>query len=300
MITVFLADDQRLVREGLKSIVNKFAGFEVVAECDNTDRALQLVKSSPSDILLLEIMMPGSGALDPLHRMARLDSKTKIAALTCCDTAPFPSHALRLGAKGYLSKNISAEELETALKQIHFGRTYICREIAQQLAYYAFSSGRDNPFDSLSYRELQVMLMVARCTSAREIAEALHLSPKTVNSYRYRVFEKLQVSGDVELTLLAMKYGIVKQASITQNFSTDTAFEATQLGADSDESAAINGVGLESRQRSPLAAEQTVSSDNRYGAGLKGPHRTVAEEFHPTSKTKAMLAKRASDKRVNI
>ena len=120
-----------------------------------------------------------------------------------------PLHAMRAGIDGYSGKDIEPQEFEKALYKIRFGRRYISEAIAHDLARFAYGDLSDNPFQLLSVREVQVMLMVLGCKSPNVIADSLNLSAKTVNSYRYRVFEKLGVKSDVQLTLLAVWHNVI-------------------------------------------------------------------------------------------
>jgi DNA-binding NarL/FixJ family response regulator len=133
----------------------------------------------------------------------------RVIALTGCDDAPFPVQMLKAGACGYLTKGVTTDELVTAIRKVFLGKRYVSSDVAQQLAINAFDETHESPFDTLSNREMQIMLMVIGCHKVSDISNNLHLSPKTVNSYRYRIFEKLNVSSDVELTLLAVRYGML-------------------------------------------------------------------------------------------
>ncbi|MGD8418690.1 MAG: LuxR C-terminal-related transcriptional regulator, partial [Pseudomonadales bacterium] len=114
---------------------------------------------------------------------------------------------------GYLTKKVNADELLKAVKRVFLGKRYLSAEVAQQLAVTSVGDDGDDPFSQLSGREMQIMLMVVNCHKVREISSNLHLSPKTVNSYRYRIFEKLNVSSDVELALLAVRHGMLHGGS---------------------------------------------------------------------------------------
>jgi DNA-binding NarL/FixJ family response regulator len=157
----------------------------------------------------MDLRMPGIGGLEATRRIARLDQGTKVLILSACDTDPFPAQALRAGAAGYLTKGCTAEELETAIRKVFVGQRYVANPIAQHLAFKSFDETPACPFEALSNREMQITMMVVNCHRVQEISSNLHLSPKTVNSYRYRIFEKLQVTSDVELALLAARHGMI-------------------------------------------------------------------------------------------
>ena len=133
-----------------------------------------------------------------------------LLSLTLYGDEPYPSRLLQAGAVGYITKGCVTEEMIRAIRTVHSGQRYISSDIAQQLALKRFSKGEDSQLDILSERELQIMLMITSGQKVQEISNKLCLSPKTVNSYRYRIFEKLGIHSDVELTLLAIRLGIVK------------------------------------------------------------------------------------------
>lgn len=130
-------------------------------------------------------------------------------AVTACDDNPFASRLLQAGASGYITKGADAEEMYTAIVRVKTGQKYISPEIAQRMALKPFQQDQASPFDELSEREMQIALMIVGCQKVQEISEKLFLSPKTVNSYRYRIFDKLDIESDVQLTLMAMRHGLV-------------------------------------------------------------------------------------------
>jgi DNA-binding NarL/FixJ family response regulator len=140
----------------------------------------------------------------------RSHTDIKVVAVTACEEDPFPTRLLQAGAAGYLTKGAALEEMIQAIRQVFAGHRFISSQIAQQLALKSFqpqSSG--SPFDLLSEREIQIALMIANCQKVQSISDKLCLSPKTVNTYRYRIFDKLSISSDVELALLAVRHGMV-------------------------------------------------------------------------------------------
>jgi DNA-binding NarL/FixJ family response regulator len=209
MIRVVHADDHRLFRLGLGQLLDKMTGIQLVANADSGEEAISAVRSLRPNIVLMDVLMPGMGGLESTQRILKSESSTAVIALTECTEPPFPAQMLKAGALGYLTKDIDADELEQAIKRVFMGRRYVCNAIAQELACYAFDDGIESPFEVLSHREMQIMMMVVSCHKVSEISGNLHLSPKTVNSYRYRIFDKLNVSSDVELVLLAVKHGVV-------------------------------------------------------------------------------------------
>jgi len=153
--------------------------------------------------------MPGIGGLEACRRIIRHNPDIKVIALTVHADEPYPSRFLQAGASGYLTKGTGVNEMVKAIRQVNSGQRYISAEIAQQLALKPFKPDNDSPFDTLSEREMQVMLMITAGDKVQHISDTLCLSPKTVNSYRYRLFDKLEIDNDVSLTHLAIRHGII-------------------------------------------------------------------------------------------
>ena len=154
--------------------------------------------------------MPGIGGLEATKKIVRLDSNIKVLAVTIYGEEPFPSRLLQAGASGYLTKGSSIDEMINAIQTVFAGQKYLSPEVAQQLALKHVGGELDSsPLDILSEREMQIMIMITKGIKVQEISDKLCLSPKTVNSYRYRLFEKLSVNSDVELTHLAIRHGML-------------------------------------------------------------------------------------------
>ena len=187
MIRIVLVDDHTLVRAGLAALLANIANVQLVGEASSGEEAVQLARSLQPDIVLMDILMPGMGGLEAAARILRLEQHTAVIALTACSEPPFPAQMLKVGALGYLTKTVSVSELELAIRRVFAGKRYVCNEVAQDLASYAFNENVDSPFAALSHREMQIMMMVVGCQKVSEISLRLHLSPKTVNSYRYRI-----------------------------------------------------------------------------------------------------------------
>jgi two-component system, NarL family, invasion response regulator UvrY len=209
VINVLLVDDHDLVRSGIKRILDDVPGINVISEASTGEEALKLGRKLKPDVVLMDVKMPGIGGFEATRKLLLMEPTIKVLVVTICDNDIYPARLLGVGASGYLTKNASMNEMIQAIKAVHAGQRYISPEIASRLAFRHISDVEDSPFDKLSERELQVMLMITMGIKVQEIAEKLCLSPKTVNSYRYRIFEKLEISNDVELTLLAMRYGMI-------------------------------------------------------------------------------------------
>ena len=210
MIKVLLVDDHELVRLGIKRLLQDIATIKVVGEAGTGEDAVLAAKELMPDVVVMDVHMPGIGGLEATRKMIRHNPDIKILALTIYEDEPYPSRLLQAGASGYITKGCDPEEMVRAIRTIHSGQRYISPGIAQQIAIKRFTKGEESPLDVLSERELQIMLMITQGLKVQDISRKLCLSPKTVNSYRYRIFEKLSIQSDVELTLLAIRLGLVE------------------------------------------------------------------------------------------
>lgn len=185
--------------------------MEVVADAESGEQALALVKSHKPDVVLLDMKMPGIDGWEVTRRLKKSHPQVKVIAVTAMCAEPLPTRVLQLGAMGYLTKESGAEEMAAAIRKVSKGEKYLSAEIAQKMAINSLEAVQDSPFDLLSEREMQVMLMITRGMTVQDIADRLFLSSKTINGYRYRMFEKLGIKNDVELTFLAMKHRVIEQ-----------------------------------------------------------------------------------------
>ncbi len=211
MIKILIVDDHALVRRGIRRLLEDYPDLNVIGEADSGDSALNFVKMTPPDIILLDIKMPGIDGWEVTRRLKKTNSNINIIVLSAISTDPLPERVLQLGAMGFLSKESCIDEMVLAIRKVSQGERYISSEIAQKIAINRIQPSGENPFDKLSEREMQVLLMIARSLSVPEIAKTLFLSTKTVNGYRYRMFEKLNVKNDVDLIYLAMKHRVIEQ-----------------------------------------------------------------------------------------
>ncbi len=197
---------------GIKRLLQDVPGFKVVGVGGTGEEAVQLAKELVPDVVIMDVNMPGIGGLEATRKMIRHNPDIKILALTIYEDEPYPSRLLQAGASGYITKGCDPEEMIRAVRTIHSGQRYISPGIAQQIAIKRVTKGEGSPLDLLSERELQIMLMITQGQKVQDISKKLCLSPKTVNSYRYRIFEKLGINSDVELTLMAMRLGMLEGA----------------------------------------------------------------------------------------
>lgn len=210
MIRVLVVDDHDLVRTGITRMLADIDDLQVVGQAESGEGALQSARDLRPDVVLMDVKMPGIGGLEATRKLLRSHPDIKVVAVTVCEEDPFPTRLLQAGAAGYLTKGAGLAEMVQAIRLVFAGQRYISPQIAQQLALKSFQPQTSHsPFDLLSEREIQIALMIVGCQKVQIISDKLCLSPKTVNTYRYRIFEKLSVTSDVELTLLAVRHGMV-------------------------------------------------------------------------------------------
>ena len=211
MIDVLVADDHALVRTGIVHILNDQSDIRVVAEAASGEEAIPLVRQYDPDVVLMDVNMPGMGGMEATSKLLRLYPLLRIIALTVHVSDPYPARLLKAGAMGYITKGCPAQEMVEAIRVVGGGERYVSADVAQGLALSLLPGNDSSPFEKLSRREMQVMLMVTRGKSIQEISDTLCLSPKTVSTYRHRLYDKLGVDNDVELTHLSIRHGIIEE-----------------------------------------------------------------------------------------
>jgi two-component system invasion response regulator UvrY len=213
MIKLMIVDDHQLVREGLRSIIASATDLAVVAEANSGEEAIaQAQQGVAPDVVLMDINMPGGmGGIEATRRLLRLLPKARVIALSALSDEPLPTQLHDAGAVGYLTKECPARELLDAIRAVDRGLPYVDARLAQRRMVAGWRGIRETPFADLSSREMQVALMILDGRRNSQIADCLSLSQKTVSTYRQRIFEKLGVGTDVQLTRLAYRHGIIKE-----------------------------------------------------------------------------------------
>jgi len=209
MIQILLVDDHDLVRAGLKRILEDVKNIKVIGEACTGEEAIQMVRLRKPDVVIMDVNMPGIGGLETTRKILQIDANIKVIVVTVHVEEPYPTRLLEAGAAGYLTKSCAVDEIVVAIQSVAKGERYVSADIARQVALSMLPGGKRSLFEKLSQREMQVMLMVTQGQSIQDISDRLCLSPKTVSTYRYRLYEKLAVENDVELTHLAMRHGMI-------------------------------------------------------------------------------------------
>lgn len=209
MIKILIIDDHELVRTGLRMILEEVSDFQVVGEVKSGEDGLRFCRKNAPDIVLMDVNMPGIGGLEATKQIVRLSENTRVICLSMHTENPIPAKVMSMGAFGFVTKDTEPQEMILAIHKVAAGQKYIAPDIAQQIAIGKLDMDDKNPFEQLSDRELEITLMLVRGKRVPEIAQSLNISAKTVNTYRYRMFDKLDINTDVELTHLSLRYKLI-------------------------------------------------------------------------------------------
>ncbi len=209
MIKILIADDHAIVREGLKQIVADTSDMIVTAEASDGHEVLALISQDNYDVVVLDMAMPGLTGLDILKQIRRETPKLPVLILSVHPEEQYAVRSLKAGASGYLTKERAPDELITAIRKVSMGGKYITSSLAEKLAFELEVDAEKPPHKTLSDREFQVMCMIAKGRTIKNIAEELYLSPKTVSTYRSRILEKMKMKSNEELTHYARNNHLV-------------------------------------------------------------------------------------------
>ena len=209
MIRVMLCDDHALIRRGIRDTLADAPDMQVVGEAGDYGELRGLMRSATCDVLVLDINLPGRSGLDALHALKDEGSPVKVLIVSMYPEDQYAIRALRAGAYGYVNKNADPQLIVQAVRTVAQGRKYVTPEIAQMLVESLTAPAVEQAHQKLSDRELQTLVMIASGKRLADIAAELNLSPKTVSVYRARVLEKLQLANNSELTVYAIRSGLV-------------------------------------------------------------------------------------------
>ena len=210
MISVLLVDDHTVVRTGFRLLLESTPDVRVIAEADSGEAACRRYDETTPDIVVLDLSMPGIGGLETLRRIRARNHSARMLALSAHDDVMHARRALRQGALGFLSKRTAPETLLEAVRTVAAGQRYIDPRLAQEIAL-ADVSGALSPVELLSEREFEVFMRLANGSAVQRIATELNLSASTVGTHLYNIKQKLQVSNQAELTLVALRAGLIEQ-----------------------------------------------------------------------------------------
>lgn len=212
--SVAIVDDHQLVRAGLRSLIEDFGDYEVVAEAEDAMGAIGLADDHKPEVMVLDITMPGTSGLDVLPTVKSVSPHTHVLVMSMYDSHDFVMKALRQGANGYLLKDFAAVELQLALKSLVSGRRFLSPSVSSGVVEQALSSegqagSRDDKLASLTPRQTEILKLIASGQSAKEVAHGLGLSVKTVETHRAQIMERLGIRDVPRLVLFAVRHGLV-------------------------------------------------------------------------------------------
>lgn len=211
-LRVLIADDHTVVRQGIRGVLEEVEGLEVVAEAGDGDEALALVKELEPDVVVLDVNMPGKTGLEVAKALRDDGASVRILILSMHDDPEYVLQAVRVGADGYVLKDVSPAELRDAVRAVHEGREYFTARVTQQLSIGLRQEIEKEQLrarlDSLTNRETQVLLLVAEGLTNRAIGDRLEISPRTVETHRERVMGKLRIRTIAGLTRFVVEHGL--------------------------------------------------------------------------------------------
>ncbi len=210
MIKIVIADDHNLLREGLKKVIKSELDMKIVGEFDNGSDVLSYFRSNDCDLVILDISFPERSGFDILFEIKRIKPELKIIMLSMFPENLYAERAFKLGANGYMTKDSSPDEIIKAIRMVITGKKYISDNFAQKLAENIIVDKHKDKHEELSEREMEVLIKIAQGKSIREISEEMALSQSSVNTYRTRILEKMNLKSNTEIIYYAIQYGLIK------------------------------------------------------------------------------------------
>lgn len=210
MIKILIADDHELVREGLKKVIKAEVDMKIVGEESDACGIIKFVINNDCDIIILDLSLPDRSGFDVLVDLKKIKPDVKVVILSMFPENVYAERALSLGAWGYLSKDYPADEIINAVRKIISGRRYFSENIAQKLAERLDSNIGEAGHESLSERELDVMVKIGQGKTVKEIADELSVSQSSVNTYRSRIFEKMNFKSNTEIIYYAIQNKLIE------------------------------------------------------------------------------------------
>ncbi len=208
-INVMLVDDHAVVRMGFRMLLEATEDIRVVAEAESAETAYQQIPTTQPDVIVMDISLGGTMGVEATRRIIARDKHARVLGLSSHEDPSYVRYMLKAGALGYLSKRTAPDELIHAIRQVNEGRMYIDSHLSQRMALEEFN-GEKSPIEVLSEREFGVFIQLAKGASVNQIAELLNISPRTVGTHLYNVKQKLGVANQAELTLIAVRHGLIE------------------------------------------------------------------------------------------
>ncbi len=207
-LRVMLVDDHAIVRSGFRRLLERYPTIEVVAEADTGEQAYRRFVEHIPDVTVLDLSMPDTGGLEILRRLLAREAGAKVIVFSMHEDAALADRALRLGARGYVSKSNAPDVLAQAVLEVATGKVFLSPDIADALVQFKLA-GENDPLKQLTSREFEIFQQIVAGQTANEIADTLNLSAKTVANYHTLIKQKLNVGSDVELMRLALRHNLL-------------------------------------------------------------------------------------------
>jgi DNA-binding NarL/FixJ family response regulator len=210
-IRILLADDHQMIRDGLRSLLEKERDMAVVADCANGREAVRLALELKPEIVIMDVSMPDLNGIEATRQIIAGAPRVKVVALSMHGDQRFVMEMLKAGASGYLLKDAAFEELAQAIREVLANRTYLCKEISEQVVgdyVRQLKQADGSAFSTLTTREREVLQLLAEGNSTAQMAECLHLSVKTIETHRQNLMEKLDIRNIADLTNYAIREGL--------------------------------------------------------------------------------------------
>ena len=200
-ISILIADDHKLIRETWSFILNNDARFIVVAECGDSEQAVEMARTKKPQIVLMDINISPISGFESTEKIRKVSPGSKVIGVSMHSQPAYDKKMLQIGARGYVTKNSSKEEMMKAIMEVYEGNKYICEEIKNILSEQVIGGGdeQQNGVNSLSQREIEIISFIKKGYSSKEIADALNISVKTVEVHRYNILKKLNLKNAAAL-----------------------------------------------------------------------------------------------------
>jgi DNA-binding NarL/FixJ family response regulator len=199
-ISILIADDHKLIRETWSFILNNDTRFIVVAECGDSEQAVEMARTKKPQIVLMDINMTPISGFEATEKIRKVSPGSKVIGVSMHSQPAYAKKMLQIGARGYVTKNSSKEEMITAILEVHAGNKYICDEIKNNISELVLEENKDVPnVNALTEREIQIINLIKEGQSSKEIAQSLNISLKTVEVHRHNILKKLKLKNSASL-----------------------------------------------------------------------------------------------------
>ena len=211
MIRLLSVDDHKMIHRAIAHMANRQPDLSLIGEASTGEQALEFIDALQPHVVLMDLDMPGMGGIEATEKIRRQFPAVQVIIISGHVHEPYPSRALAAGARGFLSKDVDEDEIERAVRRVLRGECHVSSDVAGHMAAMRFGTREGSPFDELSDRELAVAMKICTGLGTQEISDLLGIHVNTVSTYRRRIYDKVDVSNDVQLTRMAYRFGLLKE-----------------------------------------------------------------------------------------